>query len=47
MPATGPCTLAATQVAQMVQAMAALGAPGGIDGGWIEEQRGLSWPPKV
>jgi len=26
-------------VAQMVQAMAALGSPGAADGGWTDEQR--------
>ncbi len=50
----GGSVLAETQVAQMVQAMAALGAPGGVDGGWTEEQQenlnpivASYWQPKI
>ncbi|MDR1045908.1 MAG: calcium-binding protein, partial [Candidatus Adiutrix sp.] len=50
----GDYSVAETQVAQMVQAMAALGAPGGVDGGWTDEQRealdpilAAAWQPKV
>jgi hypothetical protein len=50
----GGLAVAELQEAQMVQAMAALGAPGGIDGGWTEEQRealdpilAAAWQPKV
>ncbi len=35
----GGSVIAETQVAQMVQAMAALGAPAGVDGGWTDEQK--------
>jgi hypothetical protein len=43
-----------SQVAQMVQAIAALGAPAGVNGGWTEEQRealnpilASYWQPKA
>ncbi len=46
--------IAETQVAQMVQAMAVLGAPAGVDGGWTDEQRkalnpivASYWQPRV
>lgn len=35
----GNLAIAEDQLAQMVQAMASLGAPGAADGGWTEEQR--------
>lgn len=35
----GDSALAYTQVAQMVQALAVIGAPGAVDGGWTEEQQ--------
>ena len=37
--AAGGLALVENQVSQLVQAMASLGAPGGADGGWTDEQR--------
>ena len=51
---TEASTLSYNQVAQMVQAMAALGAPGAADGGWTDDQRetlnpivATYWQPRV
>ena len=50
----GDSALVYNQVDQMVQAMAALGAPGAADGGWTDEQRDALnpilttyWQPRV